>query len=180
MESLTKPISLKEIVYPVFKIGSERPLFEEGVVLFVHVGRSDDSITYYIVDDTTLDGNTLAERRISLLRQGVKLKKLTRAVFFLGDLVKVATSSTWFIDSNGSVFRYSKRTSVKLTYKKIKKVIPIKTGGAIIEVEGIPNRFKCLYMPSKSKSYAGVLFYNMSYILYDLADIKYDDTRRKI
>ena len=107
MESLTRNISLLEIAYPVFRIGSERPMFEEGVVLYLHYGKNEDSAPiYYIVDDTTLPGKGLAERRIQLMRQGIKLKKLSRAVFFLGDLIKVATASTWFIDSNGTVLRY--------------------------------------------------------------------------
>lgn len=170
-----------EIVYPVFRIGSERPLFEEGVVLYLHYGRDEDSLPiYYIVDDRTLEGETLAQRRVSLLRQGIKMKKLGRAVFFLGDLVKLANSTTWFIDNAGNVFQYKKKTNVLLTYKKIKQIIPIKSGGAILEVEGIPNRFKCLFAPSKSVQYAGVLKYGLSYILYDVSEDKFNDTRRKI
>ena len=170
-----------EIVYPVFRIGSERPLFEEGVVLYLHLGKDEDSAPiYYIVDDKAIEGETLAKRRVSLLRQGIKMKKLGRAVFFLGDLVKLATASTWFIDSSGNVFRYKKTTSVTLTYKKIKQIIPIKSGGVILEVEGIPSRFKCLFAPSKAVQYAGVLKYGMSYILYDVSENKFDNTRRKI
>lgn len=170
-----------EISYPVFKIGSEKPMFEEGVVLYVYYAKDEDTPpNYYIIDDRTLEGETLAQRRLLLLRQGIKMKKLGRAVFFLGDLVKLATASTWFIDSSGNVFQYKKTTNVLLTYKKIKQIIRIKSGGAIIEVEGIPSRFKCLFTPNSSIQYAGVLKYGISYILYDLSDTKYEDTRRKI
>lgn len=181
IETLTKPISLTDIAYPVFRIGSERPLFEEGVVLYVYVRKDESSFpTYYIIDDRTLEGKTLAERRIALLRQGIKMKKLGKAVFFLGDLVKLANSSTWFIDSMGAVFQYKKKTSVKLTYRSITKVIPIPSGGAMLEIKDIPGRFKCLFTPSSSSKYAGVLKHGLSYILYDISDTKYDDTRRLI
>lgn len=183
MESLTKPISLTEIVYPVFKIGTERPLFEEGVVLYIYYFRHDDGTydtKYSIIDDRTLAGDTLAKRRIYLVKTGVKIKKLSRAVFFLGDLIKVAKASTWMIDSAGNVFQYKKTKSVKLVYKPIKQVIPIKSGGAIIEVQGIASRFKCLYKPSNNVKYAGVIEYGMSYILYDLSTEQFDPTRRMI
>lgn len=182
MESLTKSISLTEIVYPVFKIGTERPLFEEGVVMYIYYYRKeDDTIAkYHIVDDRTLVGKSLAERRLKLLKQGIRLKKLSRAVFFLGDLIKVATASTWLIDSMGNVFRYKKSKSMKLVYKPIKQIIPIKSGGAIIEVQGVPSRFKCLYKPNSNIKYAGIIEYGMSHILYDLSTEQFDSTRRMI
>lgn len=182
METLTKSISLTEIVYPVFKIGTEQPLFEEGVVLYIYYYHKDDDIVikYHIVDDRNLPGDTLAKRRLSLVKDGVKIKKLTRAVFFLGDLIKVAKPNIWMIDSVGNVFRYKKSKSVKLVYKPIKQIIPIKTGGAIIEVHGITSRFKCLYKPNSNIKYAGVIEYGMSYILYDLSTEQFDSTRRMI
>lgn len=183
MESLTKPISLTDIVYPVFKIGTERPLFEEGVVLYIYHYRLDDGsyrTKYSIIDDRTLEGDTLAKRRIHLVKTGVKIKKLSRAVFFLGDFIKVAKAGTWMIDSAGNVFQYKKTKSVKLVYKPIKQIIPIKSGGAIIEVQGIPSRFKCLYKPANNIKYAGVIEHGMSYILYDLSVEQFDSTRRML
>lgn len=183
MESLTRPINLTEIVYPVFRIGTERPLFEEGVVLYIYYYRKDDGsyvTKYSIIDDRTLTGDTLAKRRVYLVKTGVKVKKLTKAVFFLGDLIKVAKANVWMIDSVGNVFQYKKTKTVKLVYKPIKKIIPIKTGGAIIEVQGIASRFKCLYKPSANVKYAGVIEYGMSHILYDLSIEQFDSTRRMI
>lgn len=183
MESLTKPISLTEIVYPVFKIGTERPLFEEGVVFYLYYYREDDGTyvtKYHIIDDKTLPYDTLAKRRIYLVKTGIKIKKLTRAVFFLGDLIKVAKPNIWMIDSAGNIFQYKKTKNVKLIYRPIKQVIPIKSGGAIIEVQGIAPRFKCLYKPSNNVKYAGVIEYGMAYILYDLSTEQFDSTRRMI
>ena len=69
---------------------------------------------------------------------------------------------------------------IKLQFKKIKAIIRIKTGGAIIELEGIPTRFKTLYTPSNSIQYGGVLVDKMGYILYGLYLEKQKDTVRKI
>jgi hypothetical protein len=175
---------LTEISYPVFRLGTEKPIFEDGVVLYITRTREVDSSeivnTYRIVDDTNLPGKSLAVRRLRLLADGVRLKRITRAVFFLGDLVKLATSQTWFIDSVGNVFRYVRKTRVKLQFKKIKQIIPIKTGGAILELEGSLSRFKCLYAPKPDERYAGVLKYGLSYILYGVYTEQYDDTWRLI
>lgn len=184
METLTRPINLMEISYPVFCLGKDRPQTENGVVLYITRTRQEDSeeliTTYKIVDDKNVEGNTLALRRLRLLREGVPLKKISRTVFFLGDLVKVATSAMWFIDSAGVVFRYVKHTRTKLEFKKIKNVINISTGGAIIEVEGIPSRFKSLFAPKPSEIYAGVLKYGVSYILYGFYMEQFQDTWRLI
>lgn len=184
MDTLTKPINLTEISYPVFRLGTERPLFENGVVLYITRTREDDSseivTTYRIVDDQSIPGGSLAKRRLKLLSDGIRLKRISRAVFFLGDLIKLATSNTWFIDSAGSVFRYVRKTRTLLQFKKIHHVIPIKTGGAILEIEGIPSRFKCLYTPKPNELYAGVLKYGLSYVLYGVYTEQYDDTWRLI
>ncbi len=179
MQDITKPISLIDISYPVFRMGTERPSKEGDVTLFIrHYG--DDSISYKVVDDTSLHGDTIGKRRLQLLKDGVPVKKLGKAVFFLGDLIKMASPTVWLVDNNGLVFQYKKTTTALLTFKKIKYVHPISTGGAILEIEGIPSRFKTLFAPTDGERYAGILVLGISYILYGLYTQKYDDTRRKI
>lgn len=184
MESLTKPISLMEISYPVFRLGNEKPLVEDGVVLYLSRIRDEDSseirTTYKIIDDQNVPGDSLAARRLRLLSDSVPLKKLSVAIFFLGDLIKLAKSSTWFIDSMGNVFRYLKSTRVVLEIKRITRTILIPSGGAIIEVEGLPSRFKCMYKPAADEKYAGIIKYGLSYILYGFYTEKLDNTWRLI
>jgi hypothetical protein len=183
LENLTKPISLREIVYPVFKLGAEKPHFAEGVVVFIrHYLDEDRNLVekYKIVDDTNLPGDTLALRRIILLKNKVPLKPLGNAVFFLGDLIKIAHRKIWFIDSSGNIFQYKKSRRAKLEFKKIKLIHQITSGGAIIEVEGIASRFKCLHTPRNGEQYAGLLVDGRSYILYGLYQEKPDDTWRMI
>ena len=172
-----------EISYPVFRLGSSKPHIESGVVLYITRTREEDSedITdsYRIVDDVSLPGN-FARRRLQLLKHNIKLKKISRAVFFLGDLIKIARAGTWFIDSNGNVFKYKKSTKAKLQFKKITKVMPIPSGGSIVSIEGINHRFKSLFPPLATEKYAGVLKYGLSNILYGFYEEKYDETWRMI
>ena len=169
MENGTKLINLRQVAFPVYKLGLDQPIFSGNVILFFQEYKDEDNNpvqTYRIVDDKDINKPTLALRRLELAKNKVKLKRLSRAMFFLGDFIKLATRSTWFIDSNGMVFQYKKEKHIKLLFKPIKQIIPIDTGGAILEVEGIPSRFKTLYMPDLLAKYAGLLQDGMGYILY--------------
>ncbi len=112
--------------------------------------------------------------------QGAPMYPLRKAIFFLGDFIKMSKSGYWFIDSNGKLFTYKKSTRVKLKFRRISKIIAANTTGSIIEVEGIPNRFKTLYIAKDYMRYAGVLEYRGMNILYGLYDQQYQDTWRMI
>lgn len=182
---MTSGIRLTDIHYPVFRLGVNKPEVSGGLIQYVEqtldeaTGYSD--YVYRIVDDKTQPGDTLAKRRLHMLKIGYKLKKIQRAVFFLADLIKLATASTWFIDARGVLFNYKKTKSYPLYFKKITKIIPMKTGGCIVEVEGISNRFKSMYPPIEGQMYAGILkFENTSDILYGFYNEQHDKTRRHI
>lgn len=170
---------MREIAYPVFNIGTTKPFFEEGVHFYIRY-EQDKTPGYSIVDDKTIEGDTLAKRRLMLLKQGVPLKKLSKAIFYLGDLIKVAKASIWFIDSKGTVFNYKKQTFSKVISRKITRIIPINTGGAIIEVEGIMSRFKVLFTPNPYVKYASLVVDGLSYILYSLHEEPPNIKSRKI
>ena len=177
MDSLT----LQSLSYPIFKL-PDKPNTDEGVVYYYSEVEKDDTIygKLLIVDDINTEGDTLAKRRLQLLKEGVPLYKLKNAIFFLADLIKLATPKTYFIDSNGKLFNYKKTTSVKLEFYKIVKVIAIPTGGAIIEVDGIPNRFKVLNIPTEAEKCAGILRMGMSNILYGVYTSIPETTRRMV
>ncbi len=92
----------------------------------------------------------------------------------------MAKSGYWFIDSYGNLFTYTKSTRVPLRFRKIKKIIPTKTTGSIIEVEGIPQRFKTLFRVDDRVRFAGILEHRGMYILYDVYHQQYKDTWRMI
>lgn len=179
--------SLAEIAYPVFKLGIDKPVIDNGLVYYYYENIVEDEDgdlveqnQYRLIDDRNIPFNSLAMRRLAAKQNGAKLFKIKIAIFFLGDLVKIAKPNIWFIDSNGKLFNYNKATRVLLKFYKIKYNIPISIGGSIIEVEGIATRFKILFSPDRDKKYAGILHMGKSLILYGVYSKKYTDTWRKI
>lgn len=176
-------MKLTEIVYPVYKLGSIEPVRDGGISFFRKLKKDDNEVveTKLYLDNKNMLGNTLSIRRLHLKCGGINLYKLKTAVFFLADLLKLADSKTWFIDSAGHIFKYVKTRSVKLVFKKIDAIIPIKSGGALLEIEGIAARYKCLAKPSEYKKYAGMLEIEKgSYILYGTYEEPPKNSRRKI
>lgn len=134
-----------------------------------------------IIDDTNLEGN-FGQRRLKLKAAGAPLFKLSKAIFFLGDLIKISKPSMYFIDATGRLFTYKKENRAKLKFYKVSKVINIPTGGVIIEVEGLSQRFKSLFAPTipLHTMYAGLLQTGLTYTLYGLYDTKHTDTWRLV
>lgn len=186
METLINGINLKEIVFPVFKVGIHKPEQENGLVFYYHElhENTDEGVVstlkYKILDDKNLPGATLALRRLQLTAEDANLAKIENAIYFLGDLIKLADPKVWFMDSLGKVFQYKRSLPAKLNFYKIKTIIPIKTGGVIVECETILQRFKSLYKPEDDKTHVGILEFGMNKILYGFYDKKYKSTWRKV
>ena len=161
-------------------------MVENGLVFYYHEREQEignDTVTsskYKIVDDINLTGETLAKRRLQLMVQEVPLAKLSNAVYFLGDFIKLADPKLWFIDSNGKVFNYKRSTKARLKFYRISQLIPIKTGGVIVEVEGLSQRFKALYPPTEDKLFVGILHFGLALILYGFYDQKHDESWRLV
>lgn len=170
-------MKLSEIVWPVYSLGKNSPS-KEGEVLYFSK-ETKNGLSLEIIDDKSIKGNTLAERRLKLLVNGVPLFKIKYALFFIADLVKIATPHTWFIDSSGRIFQYKKKHTATLTFRKITRVIR-DIGCSLIEVQGHPARFTCLYPPTPEQKYAGLLKMNGIYILYGFYEHQHKDTYRKI
>lgn len=178
-------LSLAQIAYPVFKLGANKPNTEKGVSFYYYEREDDEGNILpklFILDDKNLPQESLSLRRMQLAIQDVPLFKISRAIFFLGDLIKLAAPKVWFIDSNGKVFNYNKTTRAKLKFYKIARLLPINSGGAIVEAEGISTRFKSLYLPpvELALNYVGLLHFGKSLVLYGFYDDKYDDTWRMV
>lgn len=168
-------ISLSKISFPVFQLEKIKPVVEDNKIYYISTSGKIN-----LIDDKSITAQTLGRRRLIINENKQKLYKLHNAIYFLGDLIKITKSSHWYIDNNGTIFEYKKSKVVPLIFRDISQVIPIKTGGAILEIKDIPQRFKCMYMPVDVK-YAGLLkISNLEYILYGLYKEKHKDTRRKI
>jgi len=176
-------INFSNIAFPVYRVGGLDPLHEDGVSFFLTGLDTTEATAEYrllIIDDKNCVGQDLAARRLQLRKQGVQLYALKQAIFFIGDLIKLAKAKTWFIDCNGQFFQYKKSRRVPLVFRRVTRVTRIQTGGAIIEVEGFSHRFKTLFAPTTEQTHAGVLMVDRAVILYGLYDQAYDDTIRAV
>ena len=133
-----------------------------------------------VIDDKSVEGSSLAMRRLRLKDSGTTLAKLKHAVFFIADMVKLSKNGTWFIDSEGTLFEYKKSKRVPLVFRPISQIIPMKHGGALVEVKGLSTRFKTLHAPTGLEKYAGLLLVGTAHILYGLYKDKLEDTVRMI
>jgi len=142
---------------------------------------NDTSLTIKIVDDASLPQKTLGLRRLVLQKDPkVTLHKISTAVYFLADLIKLAKATTWFIDNSGKVFQWKKYARAKLTTKKIKQVLPADGVGCVLEVEGLSQRFKSLQRPQDFHQYAVFLVINRMYFLYGLSETTRKDSWRLV
>ena len=147
---------------------------------YLEVDSNTVSTNIKLIDNLAEPGETLSQRRLRMSAQEVPLYPLRVAIYFLGDFIKLAKKGWWFIDSTGKIFTYTKSLSVKLKFYKVKKVIPSKSTGSIVEVYNLPERFKTLFTVDSNVTHAGILEYRGIYILYGLYPQEYKSTRRMI
>ena len=170
-----------QISFPVYRISKYYKVQREGNILYTSTEYVDAEghVTYRlrILDDKNIDAPTLGLRRAKIASGGTRLLRLPKAYFFLGDIIKDGNSN--FIDSNGLLFTYVKTRTVPLLFKRIVKRFPVGLG-TIIELEGIPTRFKTLYSVQPNEYWAGVLKIGSSYVLYGVYTEPFKTKSRKI
>lgn len=178
-------MNLSEIAFPVFKLGTSKPIEENGVLYYsrdyVNIDSMETRASFRIIDDKSIPGANLGFRRLKIRADNPKLMfPIRTAFYFLGDLIKNAKPNVWYIDTTGKVFQYKKTTRAKLTCHKIEQVLPVSGLGAIIAVEGMTQRFKCLYSPSKDQRFVGLLNLGMGRILYGFYDEHFNPSSRAV
>lgn len=170
MENLQRPTQLKEINWPVFKLSEKQPLIEGGVVFYQsdYADRDNGSThsNVRIIDNRNLPYPTLGRRRLQLQADNITLYPIGKALYFLSDLIKTAKASTWFLDNHGKLFQRQKTQRAVLECYPIQEVFPTEGLGAVVQLKGIPTRFKTAFKPHQTQGYAGVLKLGVSYIFY--------------
>ena len=168
----------------MFRLGEHEPRQESGVVYYYthYVDElNSETATVRVVDDASIPGATLGMRRLRLKADPkVTLFTVRTAIYFLADLVKLAKSTTWFIDNSGRVFHYEKTTRAKLTTRKIKQVLPAAGLGCVFELQGLSSRFKAMQRPGENQHYARVLQLGMAHIFYGFCDAHKPDSWRMV
>lgn len=174
---------MKDIVWPVYRLSERKPRIENGVVFYTaeyfDKDTAENSANIRVVDDRGIDKPTLGLRRLRIPK-GVSVFPIKTAIYFLVDLIKLAKSTTWFIDSAGKVFQYQKSTRAKLTFHKIRQILPAEGLGCIVEVEGLVFRFKSMKHPEAWEQYAGLIYISGGYMLYGFYEHKPKDTWRMV
>ncbi len=174
--------ALSNLTYPIFRLGLNPPIINNGVAFYYYCKDTAEGevVSIRIIDDTNSLGSNLGLRRLRLAEEGVPLFKISNAIYFIGDLVKMANPRVWFIDSTGKIFNYTKSIKAKLKFHPISKLLRTKGGGVIVEAEGLPTRFKALFMPPPAMKYIGVLHWKQSLILYGFYQEAHKETWRNI
>ena len=178
-------MQLTEIHFPVFRLLKQRPQTVADMSMYENTYLDLNTANEYthskIIDDTSIDKPDLATRRLHLESRGYKLYPLKLCAFFLHDFLKLAGHGYWFIDSSGKIFKYRKTRSVPLRFYKVSKVIPSPSMGSIIEVEGIPSRYKTMtFLHDSYNKWAGFLWVDGAPLFYGVFDQQYRNTHRMI
>ncbi len=177
-------MNLLEISFPVFKLNAGKPIEESGVVYYESesYNRITDttSIKLKIVDDRNIPLPNLSLRRLSLIKQRQPVYNINLAVYFLGDLIKLSKPKTWWIDTQGKVFEYKKSQRAKLRFYKLDKCFTTQGMGAVIQVCGLPQRFKSMFLPEQSDTWCGILEWNKIKIFYGYYKEQHKETWRLI
>lgn len=167
---MRKHTGLAALVWPVFRLSEREPYIKNGLIFYASEYLDTDSTVLFnrwrIVDDKNIVKPTLGLRRLVLKEKEVKLYPIGSAIYFLQDLIKIAKSTTWFIDSIGQVFQHKKLVRAKLQTRRILQVLPASGIGCVLEVEGLSERFKSLQVPKSHELWAGILHYNRCNLLY--------------
>lgn len=161
-------MNLRKINFPVYQV--TKPVYRQGTKL-IFLNAKEEEV---LLDDISIPFPTLGLRRLRIPNP----LPLTNAIYFIKDLIKLKGQ---FIDSMGYLFAYETSRFVPLIFKKITKVIPIKTGGSLLEFEGEYPRYKVMYAPSLDEKYVGLLQTSpRAYLVYGLYTEMHKETRRKI
>lgn len=177
-------MNLTDIHFPVFRLLNKPPEWKDDLLVYentyMHVDTANE-YTHTKIIDAKISGETLSRRRLKLEAKGLPLYPLKKAAFFLHDFIKLAGNGYYFIDSAGKVFKYKKQLSCRLIFRKVTGVIPSDTTGSIIEVQGMPQRFKTLIsLPNPYGLWAGLLDYKGAWLFFGVYNEQYRDTRRMI
>jgi len=181
LDTLRKPIELTAIVWPVFRLGEREPQQLGGLVFYRKEYVDQDTVIYSdkyrVVDDKNIDKPTLGLRRLQI---SDSLYPIGTAIYFLQDVIKLAKSTTWFIDNHGQLFQHKKTRRAKLATHRLKQVFPAQGIGCVLEVEDLAERFKSLQVPQDNEIYAGILSYGGRNLLYGFYSEPIKPTWRKV
>lgn len=158
--------SINKIKFPVYELPSSNWERLDGLLF----------LDKQVVDDMNQRGDTLGARRLQTPHKNL-LPLKSQIDTFRGIL---KSDHKYFIDTNGFCFIYEKTEFCKLKYFKIKDIVQRETC-SLLKLDGVKNPFVIPRPPAMDIGYAGVILWNnLPWVLYDYAEEKLKDTRRKV
>ena len=157
---------LRLVTFPVYALPSGNWHGQDGLLFL------DDKI----LDDKNMLGESLGLRRLhtphtNLFPIKYRIKEFTGVI---------KSSKKHFIDSKGAVFEYEKTEFLKLSYYKIERIENL-TKVSRLHLHKVKKPFIVPRPPAPEIQYGGVLHAGVRpWLLYDYAETKLKDTRRKV
>jgi hypothetical protein len=169
-------LTWSDITYPIFPLaGTVEGFYKEEDILF-----AKDDRGYRILDDTTLEGNSLGVRRLKIKADRKSIYPLKRKIDTFIDLVKYSAKSKLYLDYTGKPFKYKKTRYVSLVYKPINFRKYVDGKGTLFTAKGVNNWFEVPAIVGPEIPFVILLKIDQSYVLYGLSNTKGLDTRRMI
>jgi hypothetical protein len=155
-------IYLHSIKFPVYPLSNKATTFIDGTVINVSKGLKN-----YILDDISIPGDSLGKRRLHIDKK--LLYPLNRAVMTIGDFLLYTKIYKQFIDTNGKLFDYKRRTNVPLLYRYINRKIPY-NGGTMLIIENIHCPMLYYRNVENKNNMAVLLYIEKGYVLLGVTD----------
>lgn len=150
-------IYLRNIKFPVYPLSKKSVITVEGPVVKI-----SSNLTERILDDRSVSGDTLGQRRLHIDKK--LLHPLKRSISGIGNFLLYTKVYGRFIDSDGTIFKYKPTTFVPLIYRSILRAVPYKNG-TMLKLDSIhcPIWF---YRPlNEGEDYAVLLYIEKGYVL---------------
>lgn len=167
MENLKRNIQkLLTCEYPIYGIFTDNIEERDGLVF---------------ADEKILDDKNVKEKTLGLRRLKTPQKNLYKLKHIKQDIQEtIHSNSKYYIDSLGSIFYYEKAIWCSLQYHKILK-IQRRGSLSVLTLAGINFKATVNRPPQRGYTWAGILYAESNpWLLYDYAEEKLDNTRRKI
>ena len=166
--------SLNDVVFPIFSIKENDQIVYVNSITYARRGEK-----LLILDDTSLEGHTLGERR---LRLEPKTREVLAYRYPTWETVvgKKSRGPKQYIDSSGYVFVYTPSRSISVKYYKVLAQVIQEGRGSLIYLETLNAPISIPKVLPENDWYFGVGVLNGEPLVFDISLTRKGNTWRKI